>query len=386
MQKTLALLTAVFFFAVALSDSASANAHLSDPVSVQNADAAAISPKPFSRYNKPLTQYALSQWNTRDGLPHNSVNSITQSENGYLWLATWEGPVRFDGRSFTVFDNVAELQVPELGVVGIAHDASTDEIYISGLRGGVSRFNGERWQGLPLAPSFAFRVLVDAEQNVWVTASNAGLVRYDREGNMHRYQQADGLPGNFTYHLYESPATDVRSREIWVGTGSGLARYDSNTDQFVAIPSVASSQVRAVLQHSNGMLLVASDQGLFYQNKPGTDFLPWPRAIEGTITSLEEGPDGAIWFGTISHGLGRITDSNLSTLSIENGLPNIHVLDIFRDRENNMWVSTHGGLLQLRDALFTSFTRTQGLVGNYVRAVMTDQQDRLWVGTNEGLG
>ncbi|RUO35999.1 hypothetical protein CWE13_10680 [Aliidiomarina shirensis] len=341
--------------------------------------------KSFSRNSKPLSQYALSHWNTRDGLPHNSINGITQTNDGYLWLGTWEGPVRFNGRDFTVFDNLDELKVPELGVVGIGLNPQTNEVYISGPRGGVSKYNGENWQALPPAPSFVFRVLIDHEQNVWAAASGAGFVRYDTEGNMHRYQQAEGLPSGFAYHIYEADPVANRERQIWVGTNTGLARYKPETDDFEAIPSVSGSQVRAVLQHSNGMLLAASDDGLFYQSEPETEFKPWPMPIEGTITSLAEGPNQAVWFGTLTHGLGRISDSGISILSVEHGLPNPHVLDIFKDREDNMWVSTHGGLVQLRDALFTSFTRTQGLVGNYVRAVMADQQQRLWVGTNEGV-
>lgn len=341
--------------------------------------------KPFSRNSKPLSQYALSHWNTRDGLPHNSVNGITQTNDGYLWLGTWEGPVRFNGRDFTVFDNLDELKVPELGVVGIGLNRETNEILISGPRGGISKFNGESWRALPEAPSFIFSVLVDREQNVWAAASGAGFVRYDTEGNMYRYQAGDGLPSDFAYHVYEAEPLAGREREIWVGTSAGLARYQPEADRFEAIPAVGGSQVRAVLLHSTGMLLVASDDGLFYQAQPGSEFKLWPMPIEGTITSLAEDPDQAIWFGTLTNGLGRISDFGISYLSVAQGLPNPHVLDIFRDRENNMWVSTHGGLVQLRDALFTSFTRTQGLVGNYVRAVMADQHRRLWVGTNEGV-
>src|SRR5690606_39719866 len=48
--------------------------------------------------NVPLSHYALRSWNTRDGLPHNSINRISQGPDGYLWLATWEGPVRYNGQ------------------------------------------------------------------------------------------------------------------------------------------------------------------------------------------------------------------------------------------------------------------------------------------------
>ncbi|MCH8493063.1 MAG: diguanylate cyclase [Idiomarina sp.] len=343
------------------------------------------SPKSLGDFNKPLIQYAMSHWNTRDGLPHNSVNNITQTPDGYLWLATWEGPVRFNGRSFDVFDDIEALGLPETGVMGITHNPTNNHIYISGPRGGIARFDGELWHPLSAAPGFVFRVAVDHEGHLWAAAEGHGVVRYDTNGNMRQYGVAEGLSSDFAYRVYAMPAQGERDNEVLVGTSNGLSRYNQETDEFEQVSLLLDGQVRDVLQHSSGMLLVASDNGLFFQNEPEQSFQPWPVAIEGTITALEEGAEGALWYGTLTHGVGRLSNRGVSTLGVEQGLPNPHVLDIFRDHEENMWISTHGGLVQLRDALFTSFTRTQGLIGDYVRAITLDNNHRVWVGTSEGL-
>lgn len=343
-------------------------------------------PRSLGNDRKPLLQYAMSHWSTRDGLPHNSVNSIAQASDGYLWLATWEGPVRFNGRNFEVFDDIEALGVPDLGVMGLAINPLSKDVYIGGPRGGVARFDGTQWQPLPAAPGFVFRVAFDSQRNVWAAAAAGGLIRYDNAGTPHRYALLDSTASDFAYRVYVAPATEGRNEQVWVGTSNGLAFYLPEQDQFVAVPSMQGQQIRALLQHSNGMMLVAAESGLYYQNTATDDFRPWPEAISGVITSLAEGPNNALWFGTLAHGAGRITDRGISVLGVEQGLPNPHVLDIFRDREDNLWLSTHAGLVQLRDALFTSFTRAQGLLGNYARAVSFDSDHKtLWIGTSEGL-
>ncbi len=50
-----------------------------------------------------LPEYQFDRWTTDDGLPQNAINAILQTQDGYLWLATFDGLVRFDGLQFTVF-------------------------------------------------------------------------------------------------------------------------------------------------------------------------------------------------------------------------------------------------------------------------------------------
>lgn len=349
------------------------------------ADEVNSQPKPVSAHTKPLSQYTLTSWNTRDGLPHNSVNSIGQDKDGYLWLATWEGPVRYNGREFKVFDDLDELQMPESGTLGLATSVTGDSVWFSGPRGGLTRFDGERWQALERSPGFVFKLARDPAGDLWAAASGSGVARYQGNSLLRTYTQGDGLPHGFAFSVQVTPAHGERTATLWAGTSGGLTYYDPDSDSFVAVDSIPQQQVRAVLLHSSGMLLVGTDNGIYYQNSPDDSFQPWPNGFSGPITALEEGPYGGIWFGTFTAGLGRLTEQGTSWLSTDSGLPNPHVLAIFRDREQSMWVSTHGGLVQLRDALFTSYTGTHGLHGNFARALSSDDNGRLWVGTSEGL-
>ncbi|MCC5879575.1 MAG: diguanylate cyclase [Idiomarina sp.] len=331
-----------------------------------------------------MSQYTLSRWTTRDGLPHNSINGIAQDLDGYIWLATWEGPVRFNGREFKVFDDLDELEMPESGTLGIVAAAEHNSVWLSGPRGGFTRFDGQAWQGLERFPGFVFQLARDSNGDIWAAASGAGVARYQDQTFSRTYTEESGLPESFVLRVYVAPAQGDRAETVWAGTSAGLAYFNPELDRFVAIESVPAEQVLAILLHSSGMLLVGTESGLYYQAHAGADFAPWPGGYDGQITALAEGPYGGVWFGTLTAGLGRLTQDGTSWLTTDTGLPNPHVLTIFKDHEHNMWVSTHGGLVQLRDALFTSYTRTHGLQGNFARAVMSDAQ-HIWVGTSEGL-
>ena len=69
-----------------------------------------------------LNHYFQESWTTRQGLPHNTINSISQSEDGYLWIATWEGLVRFNGRQFRVFGRTDLDGLPDSGIRSISLD------------------------------------------------------------------------------------------------------------------------------------------------------------------------------------------------------------------------------------------------------------------------
>src|SRR5690554_838932 len=126
--------------------------------------AAAILEHPVQE--KPLNQYALRVWTTRDGLPHNSVNRIAQSEEGYLWLATWEGPVRYNGRDFTLYDDINVTRMPEAGVLDIMVNAQNNHVIAAGPRGGLTTFDGHTWTPNNVGSGYAFETVVDANNDI----------------------------------------------------------------------------------------------------------------------------------------------------------------------------------------------------------------------------
>ena len=86
-----------------------------------------------------LRDYAFDRWTSRDGLPHNSIRDLAQTPDGYLWLATWEGLVRYDGLEFTVYDRgTPEPALPDNGVGALYVDPE-GALWFSDSRGNLGR-------------------------------------------------------------------------------------------------------------------------------------------------------------------------------------------------------------------------------------------------------
>src|SRR5690242_8289863 len=128
--------------------------------------------------NKPLSMYAREVWTTRDGLPHNQVNAIAQTREGYLWFATWGGIVRYNGQEFRTFGraNVPELRDNGMRGATVGPDGA---LVVSTSRGGVSVLRGERWQTYGrkegLSQDEISAAVEDRNGRIWVATESGGV-------------------------------------------------------------------------------------------------------------------------------------------------------------------------------------------------------------------
>ncbi|AEY02334.1 putative periplasmic ligand-binding sensor protein [Oceanimonas sp. GK1] len=332
---------------------------------------------PLAAADSPLRDYYQDSWNTRNGLPHNSINSMAQTPEGYLWFATWEGVSRYNGRGFHTFVRGKQTGLPDSGIRGLTPDG--DGLLVVGARGGFSRYQYPQWQPQSSLPAMVNHVLRDRQGRLWFATEGDGLYMRDPQGTQHHFSSAQGLPGLAVYRLLQTA-----DGQVWAGTSQGLAVISADNGITVNehIPAVP---VLALLQTQQGQLLVGSGQGLYGSDGNG-GFAPLhPQLADEAISSLLEDNRGDLWVGTTDRGLARLSELGLERMGMAQGLPDNRVLSLLQDTEGNLWVGTNGGLLRLRDAPFTSFTQEQGLSGNYVRSVLADEAGRIWVGSSNGL-
>src|SRR6516164_9509496 len=93
----------------------------------------------------PTSQLVFRSWGTQSGLPHNTVNAIVQTRDGYLWIGTRDGLARFDGVAFTVFGLHEGLQSVEVQTL---FEDSQGTLWIGTSGGGLSRHNGGRLESV----------------------------------------------------------------------------------------------------------------------------------------------------------------------------------------------------------------------------------------------
>ncbi|WP_102797109.1 ligand-binding sensor domain-containing diguanylate cyclase [Bowmanella denitrificans] len=324
----------------------------------------------------PLTDYFAESWTTQDGLPHNSVNSIVQTPDGYLWFATWEGVVRYNGRRFTHFGWGTDTHLRDSGIRTLAIN-SKGELLAAGSRGSFARYANHQWHPMPQLDVRINQVLTNNAGELWIATNNQGLYRQTANGQLQHFDSSSGLPSQSIKALFE----DNNSR-IWVGTTAGLAYLDRNSFHVhTAIPDIP---VVGLTEDSQGALLVASEQGLFRQN--GQDFVPfYQHILSRGVSQILADNQNALWVGTVNDGLYRLHNGQIEHKGVNDGLPDSRIKALYQDREGSIWVGTNGGLVRLRKANFTTISSKSGLVGDYARTVLVTESGSILVGTSNGL-
>ncbi|WP_105255442.1 ligand-binding sensor domain-containing diguanylate cyclase [Pseudoalteromonas sp. T1lg75] len=347
-------------------------------ITPSRADEPAPYPSPASAIasqpeNVPLSHYFAETWDTRDGLPHNSINALAQTTDGYIWAGTWEGVARFNGRKFTLFTRGEETGLPDSGIRSLSLDSQTNELYVAGSRGGVSVVNGSSWQALPAAAymiNFAQRV---SDGALWLALEDGGVVR------RHQGQEQLFLSGTSTYHVLE------QGDKVWVASSDGLYVYQDGQMQR---PEAANSALKGMtfklaLDHQQ-RLLVGAEQGIWRDDNGRFHLLDEALAYE-SVSAVMVDYRGDVWFGTINHGLFRYSEFGLEKLDANVGLPSNRILSLLEDQERSIWIGTNAGLFRLRQAPFTTLSQSRGLSGDYVRTLLSHSDGALYLGTSNGL-
>lgn len=379
---------------------------------------------------KAITQYSHNVWQAEDGLPQNSVNAMVHTQDGYLWLGTQEGLVRFDGVRFRVFNNkntkgirnsyVTALCVDKEGSLWIATNGgglsqlkdgrftthSTDEglssrivrsVYGSkdgslwvGTGGeGLNLFKDGRFttystkDGLPSNDVLA--VYEDQKGTLWIGTEGGGLGRF-KDGIFTVFTTKEGLSSNVVLSLYED-----REENLWIGTrGGGLNRFkDGQFTLYTTKDGLTNNNVMTVREDRDGNLWIGTNGGGLNRFADGifTSFTTKEGLSSDIVSSLwGEDKEGSLWIGTNGGGLNRLRDGKFLTYTTQEGLANNRVRPIYESHDGSVWIGTEGGgLNRLKDGRFTTYTTRDGLAGNDVRAIYEGRDGSLWIGTSGGL-
>lgn len=279
-------------------------------------------------------------WQMEDGLPHNNVEAVAQTRDGYLWAGTSAGLARFDGVRFVVFDT---NNAPALG-----------NSYIRAL---CLRHDGSLWIG-----------------------TAAGTLSRLQDGKFFALDTGGPAPGNILC-LYES-----RDGVMWAGTETGLLRYANGIwSRLTTDDGLLHNTVRSITDY-RGRVCVATDLGgnwfeddrFIEMNPPGSGPAQYLRALW---------PDraGNLWMG-FRYGLGRLNpQGEFTRYTRQDGLPDENENVLFEDRQTNLWIGAMGGLNRLRDGNFSAEHQADGSSYGRVRCVFEDREGNVWVGTRDGL-
>jgi signal transduction histidine kinase/ligand-binding sensor domain-containing protein/CheY-like chemotaxis protein len=333
--------------------------------------------------SKPIVQFTHRNWQSQDGLPQNSIATILQTRDGYLWLATEEGLVRFDGDRFRVFNEVNTPPIPNSNVTALleGHDGAL----WFGTHGGVVRL--QRGQFTPythqsgLSSEEVLSLAEDPFGSIWV-GTNDGLNRLE-QGRIQVYRTRDGLPDDQVWALAAG-----KDGTLWMGTEHGLARYRSGRfKSFRVKDGLTTDEIRSLYLDSRGTLWIGTRGGGLNAYAQGKFMVPAQPKVPpyDTIWAITEDPHGAIWFGSDRSGLKRYDHGVVTSYTARDGLSSDDVLGLWIDREGNVWVGTDGGGLdRLTDSKFATYSTAAGLSNNIVRGIAEAPDGSVWLATRGG--
>jgi ligand-binding sensor domain-containing protein/signal transduction histidine kinase len=329
--------------------------------------------------NKSLTQYIHRVWYQEEGLLDPTIYAILQTHDGYLWLGTQNGLVRFDGERFRPVSGGRRSDSQPLLIRSLYEDAAGD-LWVASLGSGLGRIrNGTTtWfttrEGLP--SNNVTCVIPDRNGGLWVCTS-AGLVRF--HGRVERtYTTADGLPSNRVHST--CIANDGTQ---WVGSfDAGLSvRSGEHFIPYQSVPGGPGDGIRAIECGRDGGIWAATDSGL-YRIADGKlrRFSKRDGLADDAISSLAQDPNGNLWAGT-QYGVSRYRNGEFTTFRTKDGLSHSTVWSLFVDREGSLWVGTKNGLDQFTDSRVTPYTTSEGMPSNEAGPVIEDRKGNLWIGT-----
>ncbi|GAB5518911.1 MAG: hybrid sensor histidine kinase/response regulator transcription factor [Rhodothermales bacterium] len=317
------------------------------------------------------SEYVVSTWTTREGLPHNAVTALHQTQDGFLWVGTAAGVARFDGVRFQVARHAAAPAL-ESSYVWDVHDAPDGTLWVAASDGAV-HLAGDATRtftiddGLP--SNFVRAVALDANGDVWMGMYGAGVCRW-RQSAMQCFGTGSGLPDRFVNTL----KVDAQGT-VWVGTDTGLSRWTGTG--FVAEPSTQVG-VQALDLRGDGVFAMGSGTGV----QVGAQHLD---GLQASVRALQYDRSGTLWVGTGASGVFRHVGGRVE--SFDPGERSIYsdVRALVEDHEGSLWVGTYGGgLSQLKPSRVKSIGTSQGLPAELVNTVLEARDGALWVGTNEG--
>jgi signal transduction histidine kinase/ligand-binding sensor domain-containing protein len=328
-----------------------------------------------------INQYAHTSWKVRDGFTKGSIFSIAQTPDGYLWLGTEFGLIRFDGVRAVPWQPPGQQQLPAERIMSLL--VSVDGTLWIGTKKGLANWKGGTLTGFrDLDGESIYALFQDREGTVWVGAGGSprsGKLCAIRSGTVDCFG-GEGQLSDAVTTFYED-----RSGRLWVGVPYGLWRWKPGPPKFYPLAGEING-TQALAEDDDGTLLVGWKDGI-YRFVEGR-MQPYP--LGGTprkfrAKKIVRDRDNCLWVATWNYGLLHIHQGKMDVFSATDGLSGDDIMNLFEDREGNVWVSTLAGLDRFRDLAVATLTVKQGLSRNLVGSILADTDGSVWFATYGGL-
>jgi signal transduction histidine kinase/ligand-binding sensor domain-containing protein len=392
-----------------------------------------------------LANYARQTWAMENGLPQNTVQALTQTQDGFIWLGTEAGLVRFDGVAFQVFDRTSSPALPS-GDIRCLLAAGDGTLWIGTSAGLAQWKNGSvrvftTADGLPANGILSLVTVESGAVGAWTERGPAQQVgdRFGAVSNVDGFPHTalpspgeypgatvfeEELPGGIlvmgnrnsldflrgkerprsVLHLstgQELPGSRIqvvfadREGALWIGTNAGLVRWvRGKIERFPVTDAIATASILAMMEDREGNLWVGTEtDGLHILRDQRFHTLDTREGLSSDrVATVVEDQSGALWAGTQENGVNELHRDAATgnwrvsrTLSVAEGLASNVILSLAAAPSGDLWVGTPDGLNRIRGNRVNTYTSADGLPDDFIRSLLIDADGSLWIGTRRGL-
>jgi signal transduction histidine kinase len=338
-----------------------------------------------------VSQYAHTAWKIREGFAAGAIHQVVQTPDGYLWLATEAGLLRFDGVRTVPWQPPPGERLPSDDIRGVmvARDGT---LWLGTAKGLVSVKDRKLVHYPELDGHDVYALLEDHEGTVWA----GGVVwegAYSQPGKLCAIKagitECYGSDGSFGFGV--TAIHEDKRGNLWLAAGNGVWRWKPGPPQkyvpplrMYGIPSFIFG-INALVDEEPDGLIVASANGITHLVSGRLEpysFLPFEQQRQPTLLRDRE---GSLWIGTLNAGLVHLHHGRLDVFTQADGLSGAPISSLFEDREGSIWVATAAGLDRFREYAIPTIGKKQGLSNSNMTCLIAARDGSVWLGLTDAL-
>ncbi|MFO1476530.1 MAG: two-component regulator propeller domain-containing protein [Verrucomicrobiota bacterium] len=369
-----------------------------------------------------LPNYAIHTWQAEDGLPQNTVMVILQSQEGYLWLGTLAGLVRFDGVRFTVFDSEEYPELKNGRITALYQDAA-GTLWIGHETGDLSRLTNGCFESVEVPAGWSEDVVsciaADEAGDIWIQSRQGRLARLrdgriippvagaissyglgtmaqDRDGRLWAWR--GGEIGRVTAGEVVLPPQEAasptnlvqcfcpaRDGGLWVVRGGQLFKYREAAWEPQPDGGANLQGANGVLEMKDGVVVIrTTEQGIWLipPGEPARNFSRTNGLTSNWLGCACEDREGDLWLGSASGGLNLVRPVKFEMLNPPNRWNGYPVLGVSAGRDGGIWAASEGGgLYHFLEGRWSRYSTGEGLTTKYIWSVLEDPPGQVWAAT-----
>jgi signal transduction histidine kinase/ligand-binding sensor domain-containing protein len=369
--------------------------------------------------------YSVRSWHSENGLAHNSVAAICQTHDGYVWLGTYSGLVRFDGVRFVTFDTENTPALETVRITSLRED-SQGVLWIGHESGELTRCQNNVFEAVKVPATWRDETVADIFPEpggkLWLAGSEGTLMRLpdgfkitnavagvdrsvtqfekDRDGRGWVLRNGDlgwfeqdkivpWLPGGAATGFRVQAIAASRQGGIWIAYDSKIRRWDganwtNPTDSF-AWNADAEGYITSMMELRSGALAVSSaGNGLtIFQSQANPLVFNRANKLDADrVRSLCEDREGNLWVGVGNSGLAMLRPADFTTYLPPDQMNGCSALSVSPCREGGVWVGSEGaGLYRFDGQVWSNYLETQGVLSRYIWSVSQATDGKVWAGS-----